>query len=334
MGLGADPLENGLTYSLPWLVALVIALVWAAVQVPRDPLPNAERMLIVGRPINHEAAIVADQATNAIGALTTPALFDLHGSDGTWLRLVAGGRVSRAAVTFDPELLQGQVDTKAILTGPRDLDVIASFPQPDPLAPKLLRVDVQAYRLFPPATWDTYFYRVVAETPEPLLTLRGEPALLITSEAADGAEVYGHEWLWRRNLQYVWDGQAIVLRSLRTRSGHWAWLFGGVFGALPWWGWLLVILPAGGLLVGSAKAIAAVGAASKVGRTANAEMTGLVLGLLLLALGLALVIALRTWPVLDRATGLLAPVLILFALNMGMVVTAKMAVAEAGLEPA
>ncbi len=227
--------------------------------------------------------------------------------------------------------MQGQVDTKAIETGNRELDVVVSFPQPNRLAPKLVRVDVQAYRIVPPATWDSYFYRVVDGQPEPVLVLRGEPALLRTSQDRLGADVYGHEALWRRNQQYVWVNDTLSLQPLRTRGRHWAWLFGGAFAALPWWGWLLVALPAGGLLLGSGRAIAAIGAASRQGRTANAEMTGLVLGLLLLTVGVAAVTILRTWPILDRVSGLLAPVLIVLSVNVGLLTTARMAVAEASL---
>jgi hypothetical protein len=208
--------------------------------------------------------------------------------------------------------------------------VLVAMPQPTELEPPLLRVDVQAYRIVPPATWDTYFYRFKDGQPEPLLVLRGEPALLTLLRTETGQDVYSHEALRRRNQQYVWTGDTLALARIRTTGKHWGYLFIGAFTALPWWGWLLVALPAGGLILGSARAVLAVGAASRHGRTANAEMTGLVLALLILGLGIAAVIVLRQWPLLDRVTGLVAPVVLVLSLNAGLVTTAKLAMAEAG----
>lgn len=330
MGHGADPLENGLTIALPWLVVLVLALVQAAIQLPRDPLSEPDRLLVVGRPLTAECTIVENNSTKSAGKLSSPALFDLAAFDQTWLSLYGGGRVGRAEIGFQPEQLQGRVDTKAIETGSRELDVLVSTPQPADLAPQLLRVDVQAYRIVPPATWDTYFYRVDHGRPEPLLVLRGEPALLERVRDPAGREAFSHEPLRRRNLQYVWTGETLQLATIRTRTGHWGYLFTGAFTALPWWAWLLVALPVGGLLLGSTRAVLAVGAASRQGRTANAEMVGLVLALAILGAGIAAVIVMRQWQLLDRVTGLLAPVVLVLSVNAGLVTTAKMAQAEAG----
>lgn len=329
MGPGADPFENGLTIALPWMVVLVLALVQAALQLPRDPFTSPDRLLIVGR-ATAQTPILDDDSAKQTGDLTGPALFDLAQSDAKWLALYAGGRVARAKVTFRPEQLQGQIDAKAIDTGNREIDLLVTCPQPDDYSPRLLRVDAQAYRLVPPATWDTYLYELEDGQPKPLLVLRSQPAALETSRNAEGADVYSHEALRRHNLRYVWTGETLELQTWRTRSRHWGWLFAGAFAALPWWGWLLVALPVGGLLLGASRAVLSIGALSRRGRTANAEMSGLVLALALLALAIAAIVYLRQWPLLDRVTALLAPVLLVLSVNLGVVTTAKMAVVEAG----